>query len=94
MGYPYEDSYLEQIQKNKDECKQIETAYAVLAHKYIKENNKSDYIDLSIKEMFAILGEAFEYASWTVGDISDQYHFMQDILEILLTPKEETDGKD
>lgn len=94
MGYPYGDTYLEQIQKNPSECKEIEMAYRVLVEKYLKEHNKSDDIDLSLQETFSILGEAFELCSWTVRDISDQYHFMYDVLEILLTPKEEKNGKD
>lgn len=89
MGYPYDKTYLEQIQSSKKECKEIENAFYVLRQKYVRDHGYSDSIDLTIKENFEVLGEAFELASATVGDIVDGYHFMWDIIEELLTPKED-----
>ena len=83
MGYPYGDTYLEQIKKDKQECKEITTAFYVLRRKYMREHNKDD-IELSLQEQFSLLGEAFDIYSSTVGDISDQYHFVWDVIEALL----------
>lgn len=84
MGYPYDKSYLEQIKENKKECEKIINAFYVLRKKYVEENNLSDSIDLSIKENFMVLGEAFELASNTLENINDGYHFMWDVLLELL----------
>lgn len=82
MSYPYEKTYLEQIQEDKKEMSDIQTAYWVLKRKYAKKKG-IDTIELSLKENFAILGEAFELASEIVGDIHDSYHFMWDIMDAL-----------
>lgn len=84
MGYPYGDTYLEQIRKNPDECKAIKDAFNVLRVKYMKDHGYSDTVDLSIEENFKVLGEAFEFASETVGDIADVHHFMWDVVDTLL----------
>ena len=90
MGYPYGKRYIDKIRDNKQECNEIENAFYVLRKKYVNDHEGyTDYIDLSLKENFAILGEAFELASNTVGDIVDVYHFMWDVVEELLTPMEE-----
>ena len=92
MGYPYGETYLEQIQRSKRECEEIRQAFYVLRQKYVKDHDGySDIVDLSIKENFEVLGEAFELASDAADGISDEYHFMWDILDALLTPKEEKD---
>lgn len=83
MGYPHGDTYLERIQASEYERRHIREAYYVLAHKYCRENDKED-IELSIKESFAILGEAFESESYVVNGIIDAYHFMWDVLDELL----------
>ena len=88
MGYPYDKTYLEQIQASKNECEDIRKAYYVLAHKYAKDNNM-DPIELDITESFKLLGEAFELESNVLDGCSDGYHFMWDILDALLTPKKE-----
>ena len=84
MGYPYGDTYLEQIQKHKQECEDIRKAYYVLAHKYAKEKH-IDPIELTLTESFSLLGEAFELESVVL-------HFAWDVLDALLTPKEENDS--
>ena len=83
MGYPYGDTYLMQIQKNKQECKKIVNTYYVLRQKYCSDNKIADNIELGLKEQFMILGEALELASDVVGDIADSYHFMWDVLDEL-----------
>lgn len=89
MGYPYDKTYLEQIQGHKDECEEIEQAFTVLRKKFVKDSpDYADSIELPISEQFRLLGEAFELASWTLDGISDEYHFMWDVVEALLTPKE------
>lgn len=88
MGYPFDKTYLEQIQDSPDECEHIKEAYYVLLGKYMRENDISDDIDLNMSQRLAILGDAFDNESWTIRDISDSYHFMGDLLETLLTPKE------
>lgn len=94
MGYPYGETYLEQIQKNPKECKEIREAFYVLRHKYVKDRpGYTDTIDLSIQENFMVLGEAFELASDTVGNITDKYHFMWDVLDELI-PEEGKGGED
>lgn len=87
MGYPYGKTYLEQIQERPHECKEIEQAFYVLRQKYAKDHKYSETIDLSLKENFEVLGEAFELASDTVGGIVDVYHFMWDVIEALLKPE-------
>lgn len=89
MGYPWDKTYLEQIQENEKECKKIRGAFYVLRNKYVADSDKcQEAIELGIKENFAILGEAFELASDTVDGIPDAYHFLWDILDALLTPKQ------
>lgn len=83
MGYPYGDTYLKQIQKNKNECREIRDAYFVLLNKYCKDNHCDD-IELDLRQMFAILAEAFELESWTLNGVTDVYHFMGDVVEELL----------
>ena len=90
MGYPYGKTYLEQIQERPQECKEIEHAFYVLRLKYAKDHKYTDTIDLGLKENFQVLGEAFELASDTVGEIADVYHFMWDVIDALLNPE----GKD
>lgn len=89
MGYPYGKTYLEKIQENPKECEEITKAYRVLRRKWLVEHPEVDDVSIPLKEEFAILGEAFDLASYEVGDISDQYHFMYDVIDELLTPKEE-----
>jgi hypothetical protein len=85
MGYPYDKTYLEEIQAKPKECERIRDAFYTLRLKFVRDNEGySDIIDLSIKENFALLGEAFELASDTVGNISDEYHFMWDVLDELI----------
>ena len=91
MGYPYGDTYLEQIQKHKQECEDIRKAYYVLAHKYAKEKH-IEPIELTLTESFSLLGEAFELESVVLDGASDIYHFAWDVLDALLTPKEENDS--
>lgn len=91
MGYPYDKTYLEQIQDSKDECEDIKRAFHVLRLKYMKEHKINDVIALGIKENFEILGEAFELASQSLDGIIDLHHFMWDVEDALLTPKEEHD---
>ena len=88
MGYPYGKTYLEQIKEGKSECEAIYNAYYVLAHKYAKDHQK-DPTELTLKESFGILGEAFELASDILDGCTDEYHFMWDVLDELLTPKVE-----
>ena len=90
MGYPYGKTYLEQIQEKPEECKEIRNAFWVLRQKYVKDHPKySDGVELSLQENFSILGEAFELASYTLDGCTDEYHFMWDVLDELLTPKVE-----
>lgn len=86
MGYPYGDTYLEQIQKSEYECKQITNAYWVLAHKYCKDQSK-DIVELSVQECFTILGEAIELESEVLCGVVDAYHFMWDVLAELFPEK-------
>lgn len=92
MGYPYGDTYLEQIQKHKEECEGIRKAYYILARKYAKEKH-IDPIDLTLQESFSLLGEAFELESVVLDGAVDTYHFIWDVLDALLTPKEDNDCK-
>lgn len=93
MGYPYDKTYLEKIQANTQECRQIRDAYYVLRDKYLKEHPEYDEISLPLSISFGILGEAFELGSWTVGNIPDQYHFMWDVLDELSAPKAKEDNE-
>lgn len=81
MGYPYGKTYLEQIQENNHEMTTVRNAFWTLRKKYIAEH--SDVDDISLKEEFALLGEAFELGSNTL-DVPDVYHFMWDVLDELL----------
>lgn len=83
MGYPYDKSYYDQIVENKEYNKVYE-AYNVLVGKYLDDHEIHDSIDLTIPEMFQILGEAFKYGAPTLEGISDEYHFMSDILYEIL----------
>lgn len=94
MGYPYGDTYLETIQKHPKECEQIKTAYYAYVQKFINEHGLTDAVDLTIKQQFEILGEAFEYYSDTLSGITDGYHFMWDVLGKLLTPTDEHNNND
>lgn len=94
MSYPHGDTYLEQIQKSKYDCSHIREAYYVLLNKFMKDNGIPDDIDLTMSQRFAILGEAFENESVTLHGIPDEYHFMWDVLDALLTFKEEENGKE
>lgn len=88
MSYPYGKTYLEQIQASPEECRAIREAFYVLRQKYVKDHEGySDSIDLSIKENFEVLGEAFELVSGTVGDIVDVHHFLWDVLDELVPEK-------
>jgi hypothetical protein len=91
MGYPYGDTYLEQIQKHKQECEDIRKAYYILVRKYAKEKH-IDPIELTLTESFSLLGEAFELESVVLDGAVDMYHFIWDVLDALLTPKEENDS--
>lgn len=94
MSYPYDKTYLEQIQEHENECEEIEQAFKVLRQKFVKDSpDYTDSIELPISEQFRLLGEAFELASYTLDGVADEYHFMWDVLEALLTPKEKN-GKD
>ena len=85
LGYPYGDTYLEKIQKNPRECREIREAFYVLRQKYVKDHPEyTDTIEVSLQENFNILGEAFELVSDTVGGIMDPHHFMWDVLDELI----------
>lgn len=89
MGYPWDKTYLQQIHEHPKEMEEIRQAFYVLRQKYAKDHDGySDSIDLSLMENFMVLGEAFELASGTVGDISDPWHFMWDVVDALLPEKE------
>ena len=92
MSYPYDKRYIDKIRENKVECEAIESAYYMLLKKYCYDN-KTDGISLSLREQFALLGEAFELESHTVGEATDIYHFVWDVIEELLTPTEAKDGE-
>lgn len=91
MGYPYGERYLEQIQGSKTECERIKNAFYALRERYLEEHGYSDHIELTVPEQFEILGEAFAYGSNVISDISDEYHFIDDVVLALLTPKEKPD---
>lgn len=62
----------------------------MLRRKYVKDTpGCTDIIDLSLKEQFMLLGEALELASSTLDSITDEFHFMWDVLDELFTPNEE-----
>lgn len=82
MGYPYDKTYLQQIIDRGDHRKVLDV-YHALTSKYLKEHDMNDVIDLSITEMFTLLGEAFEYGT-DILNVTDQYHFVGDVLWELL----------
>lgn len=82
MGYPYDKTYLEEIQV-KNEGDDIRTAFRILTNQYCEEH-QTDSIAMEVDEYFAVLGKAFKYASDTLDGISDTYHFMWDVLDALL----------
>lgn len=88
MGYPFEKRYIEQIKENPKECERIGVAYQTLKQKYLEEHGE-DMVSLPLSKDFEILGEAFQYASNILDGITDQYHFMGDVLDLLLTPTKE-----
>ncbi len=88
MGYPYDKRYIDKIRESDRECKAIREVFYAFRLKRAREK-RCDVIELSLPEQFKLLGEAFENASDTVGDISDQYHFVGDIIEELLTSDKE-----
>lgn len=92
MGYPYGDTYLEQIQKNKKECEDIRKAYYILVRKYAKEKH-IDPIELTLTESFSLLGEAFELESVVLDGVADIYHFMWDVLDELLRTESGNDAE-
>lgn len=90
MGYPYGETYLERIQNDKKECERIKSAYLVLANRIAtEEHHSTDFRDLSVAEHFTALGEAFQYGSVVLDGVTDEYHFLDDVLEALLTPRED-----
>lgn len=90
MGYPYDKTYLEQIQERPKECELIREAFYILRLKYLRDRGQNiDTDELSIKENFALLGEAFELASDVVDGITDAHHFMWDVLDALLPERSE-----
>lgn len=90
MGYPYGETYLERIQNDKGECERIKSAYLVLANRMATEEHHSmDFHDLGVVELFTALGEAFQYGSSVLDGVMDEYHFLDDVLEALLTPRED-----
>lgn len=93
MGYPYGKTYLEQIQENHQECEEIKQAFYVLRQKYARDHKIGDSIELTIKQNFEVLGEAFELASETVGNITDAHHFLWDVVDELLTPKDKKEDE-
>lgn len=95
MSYPYDRTYLEQIQEKRGECDEIKNAFYTLRKKYIKEHKHvNDIIDLSVTEQFTLLGEAFELASYTLESAPDDYHFIWDVKDALLTSKEEREERE
>ena len=88
MGYPFDKTYLEQIQNSKYERDHIREAFWVLRKKYLNDHPDKSDVGLTLPEEFAILGEAFDLESGVL-DIPDQYHFMWDVLDALLPEKSE-----
>ena len=89
MGYPYGKTYLAEIQARSKECADVRTVFYALRAKYVKEHDAyEDDTELSIKENFALLGEAFEYGSEVAGLIDDPHHFMWDVLDALVPEPE------
>jgi len=82
MGYPYGKTYLEQIQDSKNMREDVHNAYLVLLHQFCKEQGIED-IEVTLKEQFGILAEAFEYGGVS-GCVDDTTHFMQDVIHELL----------
>lgn len=95
MGYPYGQTYLEQIQDDKGERERIKDAYFVLVNRLAAEQyHAADFRELTVAEHFTALGEAFQYASSVLDGVTDGYHFLNDVLEALLTPKEKKGESD
>lgn len=93
MGYPYDKTYLEKIQANSAEMEGIKTVYSALLRKYMQDNQVDSDIELTIIDLFTVLGQAFEYGSTTLEGIADPYHFMWDVIDELL-PEEPNRTKD
>ena len=90
MSYPYgEYTYLKEIQHNPNECEQIEQAFYTLRSKYARDH-LMDEIEVPLGEQFKLLAEAFEIKSYVLDSVTDEYHFMDDIIEALLTPTKES----
>lgn len=82
---------MEKIQARKEECEDIKKAFYLLRVKHVQDN-PDKYVtidDLPLKTQFAILGEAFSLASDALDGAVDEYHFMWDVVEALLTSNEE-----
>lgn len=61
----------------------------MLRRKYVNDTpGYTDIIDLSLKEQFMLLGEAIGLASSTLDSVTDEFHFMWDVLDELFTPNE------
>lgn len=88
MSYPQGKRFIQVIQASPDECQKIRDAFYLLRTKYIDDNPEySGTIDLTLKEQFAILGEAFQLASTTLRDEArsdTEDHFIQDVLMYLV----------
>lgn len=90
MGYPFDKRYIDKIRESKYECEGIVNAFNVLRRKYVSDTpGYTDITDLSLKEQFMLLGEALELASSTLDGVTDEYHFLWDVLDELFTPNEE-----
>lgn len=87
MGYPYGDTYLEQIQKNKYDCKKIRDAFWVLAQKYKRVHGLPTGEELTLTQYFEVLGETFEHESVVLDSCTDPHHFVWDVLDALLGPE-------
>lgn len=84
MGYPYGDTYLEQIQKSEYDCKHVREAFWVLVQKYKRTHNHPSGEDLTLTQYFEVLGEAFEHESAVLESCTDPHHFLWDVLDALL----------
>ena len=88
MGYPYDKTYLQQIQESPKEMEVIRNAYWVLRSKYLADHPSEEGLSLSLATEFSLLGEAFELTSVVLEGCTDPYHFMWDILDELLKENE------
>ena len=87
MGYPYGATYLERIQQDKSMCREIETVYRTLVHKWGRDHN-TDTVNLNLEDRFLLLAEAITLCDEGRMFINDDYsHFMQDVLDCLLRRK-------